>query len=171
MKAAFIPSASCAFFTPRGSRVTSTRPIAPTAHSTFVVRNAQLFSPSKRYVRSTRMAAEQGSATTAKELAQLYGGSYLGTSIGLSIVSYIVLYFMVAAGVDVRSLINAFGDWLATTPIGRPSALDSISDTASTATLAYIAHKATSPLRFPLTVAATPVVAKAFSKKDMEKDP
>lgn len=107
----------------------------------------------------------RGKETTAKELAQLYGGSYLGTSILLSIVSYIVLYFMIAAGVDVRGLVNAFGDLLAQTPIGRPSVLDNISDTASTATLAYIAHKATSPLRFPLTVAATPVMARAFSTK------
>lgn len=103
---------------------------------------------------------------TAKGLAQLYGGSYLGTSIGLSLVSYVVLYVMIAAGVDVRGIANGFGELLANTPIGRPSVLDSISDTASTATLAYIAHKVTSPLRFPLTVAATPIVARAFSKKE-----
>lgn len=101
---------------------------------------------------------------TKQQLAKLYGGSYLGTSIGLSIVSYIVLYFMIEAGVDVRALVNAFGDWLATTPLGKPEALDNVSDTASTAALAYIAHKVTSPLRFPLTIAATPIVAKVFSQ-------
>lgn len=77
---------------------------------------------------------------------------------------------MIAAGVDVRALVNAFGDLLSHTPIGRPAVLDSVSDTASTATLAYIAHKAVSPLRFPLTVAATPAVAKVFSKRGEDKE-
>lgn len=110
-------------------------------------------------------ARDNSQQPTAKELAKLYGGSYIGTSIALSIVSYATFYVMVSAGFDVRALVNAFGDLLATTPIGRPDILDSIPDTASTAALAYIAHKATSPLRFPVTVAATPVVAKAFSRK------
>lgn len=111
-------------------------------------------------------ASKPDGEPNAKELAKLYGGSYLGTSIGLSLVSYVVLYAMIAAGVDMSVLVNGFGDLLAATPIGRPSVLDSIPDTASTATLAYIAHKATSPLRFPLTVAATPVIARVFSKKE-----
>lgn len=102
---------------------------------------------------------------TAKDLAKLYGGSYLGTSVGMSVVSFSVLYFLVYIGVDVRSLTNAFGNWLATTPLGRPAALDNISDAAGAAAIAYVAHKVTSPLRFPLTIAATPFVARFFSKQ------
>lgn len=102
---------------------------------------------------------------SAQDLAKLYGGSYLGTSIGMSIVSFSVLYALVYIGVDVRSLTNAFGNWLATTPLGRPSALDNVSDAASAAAIAYVAHKVTSPLRFPLTIAATPLVARIFSEK------
>lgn len=102
---------------------------------------------------------------SAQDLAKLYGGSYLGTSIGMSIVSFSVLYALVYIGVDVRSLTNGFGNWLATTPLGRPAALDNVSDAASAAAIAYVAHKVTSPLRFPLTIAATPLVARIFSEK------
>lgn len=107
---------------------------------------------------------EPGKQPDAKQLAQLYGGSYLGTSIAMSIVSYAVLYALVYVGVDVRSFTNTVGTWLAATPLGRPAALDSVSDAASAAAIAYVAHKVTSPLRFPLTVAATPFVARFFSK-------
>ncbi|CAN8063652.1 unnamed protein product [Agarophyton chilense] len=124
----------------------------------------QTESPSFTPYTTTCMASSNSTKPDAKELAKLYGGSYLATSVGLSIISYLVLYAMVAVGVDVRTLMNTLGDFLATTPLGRPSVIDNISDTASTAALAYIAHKAMSPLRFPLTVAATPVVAKLFSK-------
>lgn len=107
---------------------------------------------------------------TAQEVAKLYGGSYLGTSIAMSIVSYAVLYALVYIGVDVRGITNAFGNWLATTPLGRPSALDNVSDAASAAAIAYVAHKVASPLRFPLTIAATPFVARIFSKKPTPGD-
>lgn len=112
------------------------------------------------------MASGDSQQPTAKELAKLYGGSYLGTSIGLSIISYFVLYALIAVGVDIRTVMNALGDFLGSTPFGRPSAIDNISDTASTAALAYVAHKAMSPLRFPLTVAATPIVANIFSSRE-----
>ncbi|PXF41615.1 hypothetical protein BWQ96_08626 [Gracilariopsis chorda] len=118
----------------------------------------------------TRMANSNSKQPDAKELAKLFGFSYLGTSIAMSIVSYAVLYVMVAVGVDVRALMNSLGNFLASTPLGRPSIIDNISDTASTAALAYIAHKAMSPIRFPLTAAATPVVASFFSKKGSDSE-
>lgn len=120
-----------------------------------------------------RMDTEEpksGNKPTPQELAKLYGGSYLGTSIALSIVSYGVFYALVYVGVDVRGITNAFGNWLATTPLGRPSALDNVSDAASAAAIAYVAHKVASPLRFPLTIAATPFVARIFSKKPTPGD-
>lgn len=145
----------------------------PVGRSTFIARKAIVpaFNRGKRCM--IRMAGdnapEQDQKPSAKDLAKLYGSSYIGTSIGLSIVSFASFYFMISVGLDVRSIVNAVGDWLGTTPIGRPAIINSISDTASTATLAYIAHKATSPFRFPLTVAATPVIAKAFSKKTSDE--
>ena len=36
--------------------------------------------------------------------------------------------------------------------------------------LAYAAHKAASPIRFPPTVALTPIVARWFGKKDIESN-
>lgn len=123
-----------------------------------------LVAPVLRRCAPVRMAAMDKKAK-AKEFAQLYGFSYVGTSVTMSAVSFAVWYALVAAGVDVRAVISALGDWLATTPVGRPSVLADISDSVGTATLAYIAHKASSPLRFPLTIAATPVVARAFSRR------
>ena len=120
------------------------------------------------------MAAEDTSQKSAraraKEFATLYGGSYLGTSTAMAVVSYAVWYALIKAGVDVVALMQGLGDWLATTPVGRPALLDKVNETIGTAALAYIAHKASSPLRFPLTIAATPIVAKAFSKKGDGED-
>lgn len=42
-------------------------------------------------------------------------------------------------------------------------------ETAGTVALAYAAHKAASPIRFPPTVALTPVVANLIGKKIEEK--
>lgn len=100
----------------------------------------------------------------AKDFAKLYGGSYLATSTFLAVISYSTWYLLVRSGVDVVALVQSLGNWLATTPIGRPSILNRIDATVGTATLAYIAHKASSPFRFPITVALTPVVARAFKK-------
>ena len=44
------------------------------------------------------------------------------------------------------------------------------SETAGTVGLAYAIHKAASPIRFPPTVALTPVVAKTFFGKDGDGD-
>lgn len=131
--------------------------------------SSRVSSNSRRARFNVRMTATEPNNSnspkpTAKQLAQIYGGSYLGTSIGLSVISFGAFYVLVYVGVDVRAITNAFGDWLATTPLGRPAALDNISDAASAAAIAYVAHKVTSPLRFPLTIAATPLVARFFSK-------
>lgn len=110
-------------------------------------------------------ATEPGKDPTRKQLAQLYGGSYLATSAGLSAISFASFFALVYVGVDVRSLMHGLADLLAMTPLGRPTGIDNISDAASAAAIAYFAHKATSPLRFPITIAATPFVARLFSKK------
>jgi Protein of unknown function (DUF1279) len=111
----------------------------------------------------TEAGGQEARPTSAKELATRYGGAYLGTSIALSLVSFGALYAMIAVGVDVRSGIVGLGDWLATTPVGRPKALDSISESTGTFALAYIAHKASSPLRFPPTLVATEFVARKIA--------
>ena len=58
------------------------------------------------------------------------------------------------AGVDVAALIGKLGIDVSTT-----------SESVGTFALAYAAHKALSPVRFPPTVALTPVVAKWLGKE------
>ena len=49
--------------------------------------------------------------------------------------------------------------------------VSSDSQNIGTASIAYVAHKAASPIRFPPTVALTPIVAKRlFGKTDEELD-
>ena len=64
-----------------------------------------------------------------------------------------------AAGVDVPALLQRLGL--------QPS---DTSEKVGTFAIAYAAHKALSPVRFPPTVALTPVVAKLIGKKPTEAD-
>lgn len=92
--------------------------------------------------------------TSAKDLLARYGSAYLLTSISLSIVSFTFFYVLVSNGVDVAALLKNVG-----------IEVSSKGEAAGTAALAYVAHKAASPIRFPPTVALTPVVAKALGKE------
>ena len=101
------------------------------------------------------------SGVSAKELLARYGKAYLLTSITLALISFTICYFAVDAGVDVPSLLSRFG--LAVPP-------DSAVATGSKVALAYTAHKALSPVRFPPTVALTPIVASKMGSGE-EKEP
>ncbi|KAI5666943.1 hypothetical protein M9H77_16796 [Catharanthus roseus] len=80
----------------------------------------------------------------AKELLAKYGGAYLATSITLSLISFTLCYVGIST--------NETGEKV------------------GTFALAYAAHKAASPIRFPPTVALTPIVAGWIGKKvDKEK--
>ncbi|XP_060169903.1 uncharacterized protein LOC132600623 [Lycium barbarum] len=95
----------------------------------------------------------------AKELLAKYGGAYLATSITLSLISFTLCYALINAGVDVQSLLQKVG-----------ISTDATGEKVGTFALAYAAHKAASPIRFPPTVALTPVVAGWIGKKvDKEK--
>ena len=65
--------------------------------------------------------------------------------------SFAICYTLIDSGVDVASLLGK---------VGLSVAKDSTGDKAGTFALAYAVHKAASPIRFPPTVALTPVVAK-----------
>ncbi|GBG80473.1 hypothetical protein CBR_g30935 [Chara braunii] len=95
----------------------------------------------------------------AKELLARYGGAYLATSISLSLVSITVCYALINAGVDVASLLAKVG-----------INVDETGEKVGTFALAYAAHKAASPIRFPPTVALTPVVAGWLGKSPKEKE-
>lgn len=94
----------------------------------------------------------------AKELLAKYGGAYLATSITLSLISFALCYALISAGVDVQALLQKVG-----------ISTNETSEKVGTFALAYAAHKAASPIRFPPTVALTPIVAGWIGKK-AEKD-
>ncbi|KAE8693001.1 putative CCR4-associated factor 1-like protein 9-like [Hibiscus syriacus] len=94
----------------------------------------------------------------AKELLAKYGGAYLATSITLSLISFSLCYALINAGVDVQALLQKVG-----------ISTDATGEKVGTFALAYAAHKAASPIRFPPTVALTPIVASWIGKK-VEKD-
>lgn len=91
----------------------------------------------------------------AGDLFQRYGPAYLLTSISLAGLSYASCYVAVSHGVN-------FGAALAR--LGMPAASEG-SKKAGRAALAYVAHKAASPLRFPPTVALTPLVARKVFRR------
>lgn len=96
---------------------------------------------------------EKTGATTAKDLLKQYGSAYLITSISLSLVSFGVCYVAVSNGVDMAALLGKVG-----------IETSSSAETTGTVAVAYAIHKAASPIRFPPTVALTPVVAKFLGK-------
>ena len=100
----------------------------------------------------------KSSMDTAKKLLKRYGSAYLITSISLSLVSITICYVLVSAGVDVASILEAIG-------LG----VSASSEKVGTFAIAYAAHKALSPVRFPPTVALTPIVA-GWMGKDVKPE-
>ena len=122
---------------------------------------------------------KKGGMATAGDLLKRYGGAYLLTSTSLALVSFSLCYAAINAGVDVSALLQARGMAHAraprrvTTQFASAAAqkvgieVSSTSEKVGTVGLAYAVHKAASPIRFPPTVALTPVVARTlFGKKD-----
>mmetsp|Transcript_21342 Transcript_21342/g.50523 ORF Transcript_21342/g.50523 Transcript_21342/m.50523 type:complete len:170 (+) Transcript_21342:108-617(+) len=102
-------------------------------------------------------AAKDGDGESAKSLLKKYGVAYLATSIPLAIVSFSLCYVLVDSGVDVGSLLAKVG--IENT---------GMAEKTGTVAIAYAAHKAASPIRFPPTVILTPVVAKLIGKEPEE---
>ncbi|KAK9156822.1 hypothetical protein Scep_003396 [Stephania cephalantha] len=102
---------------------------------------------------------EKSKGDQAKELLAKYGGAYLATSITLSLISFSLCYVLISAGIDVQALLQKVG-----------IAADATGEKVGTFALAYAAHKAASPIRFPPTVALTPIVASWIGKKDKKDE-
>lgn len=103
---------------------------------------------------------EKSKTSQAKELLARYGSAYLLTSISFAIVSFTACYVAVNAGVDVGGLLARIGLQVTDT-----------NEKVGTVAIAYAAHKALSPVRFPPTVALTPVVARLLGKTtDSQQD-
>eukprot|EP00747_Dinoflagellata_sp_TGD_P166083 gnl/TRDRNA2_/TRDRNA2_188336_c0_seq1.p1 gnl/TRDRNA2_/TRDRNA2_188336_c0~~gnl/TRDRNA2_/TRDRNA2_188336_c0_seq1.p1 ORF type:complete len:288 (+),score=42.01 gnl/TRDRNA2_/TRDRNA2_188336_c0_seq1:76-939(+) len=105
-------------------------------------------------------AKEGESKVKPQDLLKKYGIAYLATSISLAIVSYATCYGLVSAGIDVAALLAKVG-----------IQVTGASSTAGTAAIAYVFHKAASPIRFPPTVALTPFVAKWIGKEPASDEP
>jgi hypothetical protein len=107
--------------------------------------------------RSDGDGASKGAS--AKALLKEYGVAYLATSISLALVSFGVCYALVDSGVDVAALLKAVN-------------IDATStaEKGTTVAIAYACHKAASPIRFPPTVALTPVVAKLLKREPSAAD-
>eukprot|EP00967_Tisochrysis_lutea_P123270 scaffold204908_cov41-Tisochrysis_lutea.AAC.1 len=113
-------------------------------------------------LRSGKGAAdgEGGGMTKAGDLLKRYGGAYLLTSTSLALVSFTLCYLAIDSGVDVPALLQKVNIEVSST-----------SETMGTVGLAYAVHKAASPIRFPPTVALTPIVARRlFGQKDDKED-
>lgn len=106
-----------------------------------------------------KAATEKDSKVKPKDLFAKYGIAYLMTSITLALISYGLCYVLIANGVDVPKLLEKIG-------------IESTQMAASTGTaaLAYAVHKAASPIRFPPTVALTPVVARWLGNRNAKKN-
>jgi len=96
----------------------------------------------------------KGKGIQAKDLLKRYGSAYLITSISLSVVSFGVCYILVSSGLDVAGFLGRLGLTVSGT-----------SEKVGAVAIAYAAHKALSPVRFPPTVILTPVVAKILGKE------
>jgi hypothetical protein len=103
----------------------------------------------------------QDGGESAKSLLKKYGIAYLATSIPLALVSFTISYLLVDNGVDVSGLLSKY------VGIESPSGA---ADKAGTFAIAYAAHKAASPIRFPPTVLLTPIVAKMIGKEPEQVD-
>ncbi|KAF5196130.1 hypothetical protein FRX31_014285 [Thalictrum thalictroides] len=101
---------------------------------------------------------EKSKGDQAKELLAKYGGAYLVTSITLSLISFSLCYILVSSGIDVQALLQKVG--ISASETG---------EKVGTFALAYAAHKAASPIRFPPTVALTPIVAGWIGKKSQKE--
>lgn len=99
---------------------------------------------------------EKGGGATAQDLLKQYGSAYLITSISFALVSFGICYVAVSNGVDMAALLNKVG-----------IQAGAAGEKTGTVAVAYAIHKAASPIRFPPTVALTPVVAKFLGKEEI----
>ncbi|KRX03731.1 hypothetical protein PPERSA_04239 [Pseudocohnilembus persalinus] len=107
---------------------------------------------------------EQGPKTTAtklsstqkiKNMVKLYGGLGIATHTVLSLTSLGCTYALVSYGIDVQNLVYKLGF---NVKLGDNQQM--MSDFA----LAYVVHKATMPIRVPITLGVVPIVAKILKR-------
>lgn len=93
-----------------------------------------------------------------KDLLAKYGSAYLLTSVSLSLFTFSLSYIVVFNRIDVSKLL----EYLQIDP-------SDIAKNTGTFAIAYALHKALSPIRFPPTVALTPIVANWLERRKKNK--
>ena len=97
-----------------------------------------------------RLQNQQSQAVT---LLKRFGGTYILCSLAVSVCSMSFFYTLVANGLDAPAVLASVGLTLPSKYAG-----------AGTIGLAYVLHKASSPIRFPPTVALTAVVGRKLER-------
>eukprot|EP00871_Galdieria_phlegrea_P005386 jgi/Galph1/5849/GphlegSOOS_G4478.1 len=100
-----------------------------------------------------------------RQLIATYGLTFIMVSAFVSLVSLIFSYLLISTGVDVEYYIHQLGNWLEKTPLGRPSFFDKLTPELGTLAVAYLFHRLTSPLRFPLCVALTTYIGNKRARR------
>jgi hypothetical protein len=136
----------------RAPAVRSTRVVGDSAAESLVYTNGLEIAALRTLIGNAPRAEGMTRTQSAKALFKQYGASYLLTSISLALVSYALSYTLVARGFNVAKLLQQIGLQAVVSP------------NAGTATLAYAVHKAASPIRFPPTVALTPLTARLLKR-------
>lgn len=138
-------------------------PPHPSTSSSLTAKNTNVEETTKKYGLEVGLVqslqSKEDGAESAKTLLKKYGIAYLATSIPLAILSMAFFYILVDQGVNVASLLSKIG--LVPTET---------TEKAGTFAIAYAAHKATSPIRFPPTVLLTPLVAQWIGKEEQEEE-
>ena len=130
-----------------------TMPAPEDASASFVRKNGLEIAAIRTLLGSGHVPEGVSRTQAAKGLFREFGASYLITSISLAILSYAICFSLIAKGFCVASLLRKVGLHAVVSP------------NAGTATIAYAVHKAASPIRFPPTVALTPVTARLLKRQ------
>ena len=130
-----------------------TMPAPEDASASFVRKNGLEIAAIRTLLGSGHVPEGVSRTQAAKGLFREFGASYLITSISLAILSYAICFSLIAKGFCVASLLRKVGLHAVVSP------------NAGTATIAYAVHKTASPIRFPPTVALTPVTARLLKRQ------
>ncbi|GJQ11266.1 hypothetical protein GpartN1_g3057.t1 [Galdieria partita] len=106
-----------------------------------------------------------GISNRFRHLMATYGVTFIVVSAVMSVCSFLLSLLLVSLGMDVEGLIQTLGNWLETTPIGRPSFLDKLSPQLGSLAIAYLLHRLTSPLRIPLCIALTRYIGQLRTRR------
>ena len=137
----------------------TTMPAPEDASASFVRKNGLEIAAIRTLLGSGHVPEGVSRTQAAKGLFREFGASYLLTSISLALLSYAICFSLIAKGFCVASLLRKVGLHTVVSP------------NAGTATIAYAVHKAASPIRFPPTVALTPLVSRALFQREPRAPP